>query len=105
MALWIKSGTTYTLGWTKNIVRPTVLQSFTVQDGYIYYIDCYCSSSNYHTININRIDIGTGITEYNGPIAGTILQLEAEGITPVGKDVFYITTNNGRGFLVRFKKV
>lgn len=102
-SLWILTTAGYARVWTKKAVRNTVLNSMVVQGEYIYYVDCNDASSSYHYININRINIATGITEYNAthPLGG-ILSQEIEGICPIGNGIFLATANIGRQYLISF---
>lgn len=99
--LYILTTQGYKLSWIKYAVRNTILQGFTKQDKYLYYID---NTTNYKTINVNRINMETGETQYNTELAGTILNNETEAITPVGNQVFLLVDVRGRTFLVIFNK-
>jgi len=102
-ALWLSTTGGYVKAWERYALRPTVLQSMTVQNGYIYYINCYGSSNSYKFIGVNRINIETGVTEYTSiEPDGSILSWEGEGIIPIGNEVFLIVMNNGRVYLFAF---
>ena len=104
VSLWVKTSDGYIESWHKNIIRPSeVIQGFTVQDRYLYYLESYRSTT--HMKMMYRVDLTTGITDYfDGDVSSySISNYEAESLIPISTGVFYAITNNGIGYFVFYK--
>ena len=100
VAIWILRNGVYEISKEFDTTAPHELQGMCYQNGYIYYLD---NTTTYKHKSINRINLGSGITEIGyTPIAGLIIQEETESIEPLNSELFSVVARNGRSYICAF---